>query len=72
MENACLEEAEDAIETICCSSSDNVMQGDPFMCIDLPVDHEAKFSVGNLPKPVELTMGRNTMKQITCVAKKML
>lgn len=69
---ACLEEAEDAIKTVCCSSGDDIVQRDPLMRVNLPVHCKAYLSVNDLPKLVELTAGRNTTKPITCVEKKML
>lgn len=72
IEDACFEEAEDAIETVCSSSSDDVIQCRLFMCINLSVHHEATLSVGDFLKLVELTIGRNTMKQMICAEMKIL
>lgn len=54
IENACFEEAEDAIEAVCSSSNDDVMQINLFMGVDLLVHYEASFSVDDLPKPANL------------------
>lgn len=72
IENACLQEAEDIIETVCSSSGNDVMQRDFLMRIDLPADHEVSLSGNDLPKQTKLTIGRNTTKQIMCVAMKIL
>lgn len=45
IENARLEEAENAIETVCSSSGDDVRQINLLMCVNLAVHYETSLSV---------------------------